>query len=68
MAGGKGTRLKPLTNIYPKPLIPIGEKTIVESIMDKFVSYDCHNFYLSVNYKADVIKIIFLLWLILIMN
>ena len=56
MAGGKGTRLKPLTNIYPKPLIPIGEKTIVESIMDKFVSYDCHNFYLSVNYKADAIK------------
>lgn len=56
MAGGKGTRLKPLTNIYPKPLIPIGEKTIVESIMDKFVSYGCRKFYLSVNYKADVIK------------
>lgn len=56
MAGGKGTRLKPLTNIYPKPLIPIGEKTIVESIMDKFVNYQCHNFYISVNYKADVIK------------
>lgn len=56
MAGGKGTRLKPLTNIYPKPLIPINEKTIVESIMDQFVSYGCHKFYLSVNYKADVIK------------
>lgn len=56
MAGGKGTRLKPLTNIYPKPLIPIGEKTIVESIMDHFVSYGCHKFYFSVNYKADVIK------------
>lgn len=56
MAGGKGTRLKPLTNIYPKPLIPIGEKTIVETIMDKFVSYECHDFYISVNYKAEVIK------------
>lgn len=56
MAGGKGTRLKPLTNIYPKPLIPIGEKTIVETIMDKFVSYQCHDFYISVNYKAEVIK------------
>lgn len=56
MAGGKGLRLKPLTNIYPKPLIPIGEKTIVESIMDHFVSYGCHKFYFSVNYKADVIK------------
>lgn len=56
MAGGKGTRLQPLTNIYPKPLIPIGEKTIIETIMDKFVSYQCNNFYISVNYKADVIR------------
>ncbi len=56
MAGGKGTRLQPLTNIYPKPLIPIGEKTIVEMIMDKFVSYQCTDFYISVNYKADVIR------------
>lgn len=56
MAGGKGTRLQPLTNIYPKPLIPIGEKTIIETIMDKFVSYKCSDFYLSVNYKADVIR------------
>lgn len=56
MAGGVGSRLAPLTNIYPKPLIPVGEKTIVESIMDKFVNYNCHDFYLSVNYKADTIK------------
>ncbi|MBQ8222613.1 MAG: nucleotidyltransferase family protein [Bacteroidales bacterium] len=56
MAGGKGTRLAPLTNVYPKPLIPVGEKTIVESIMDKFVSHGCHDFYMSVNYKADTIK------------
>lgn len=56
MAGGKGTRLKPLTNIYPKPLIPIGEKTVIETIMDKFLSYDCHDFYISVNYKAGMIK------------
>lgn len=56
MAGGKGSRLAPLTNIYPKPLIPIGEKTIVESIMDKFVAYNCHDFYMSVNYKAETIK------------
>ena len=56
MAGGKGTRLAPLTNVYPKPLIPIGEKTIVETIMDKFVAHNCHDFYMSVNYKADTIK------------
>jgi dTDP-glucose pyrophosphorylase len=56
MAGGKGTRLKPLTNVLPKPLIPIGEKTIVEEIMDKFVNVGCHDYYLSVNYKVDTIK------------
>lgn len=56
MAGGIGSRLAPITNIYPKPLIPIGEKTIVETIMDKFVKYNCHEFYMSVNYKADTIK------------
>lgn len=56
MAGGKGSRLAPLTNVYPKPLIPIGKKTIVETIMDKFVDHGCHDFYMSVNYKADTIK------------
>lgn len=56
MAGGKGTRLKPLTNIIPKPLIPIGDKTILEIIMDKFEAIGCSNFYMSVNYKADILK------------
>ena len=56
MAGGKGTRLKPLTNVLPKPLIPVGEKTILEIIMDQFESIGCHKFYLSVNYKADMMK------------
>lgn len=56
MAGGKGTRLKPLTNVIPKPLIPIGDKTILEDIMDSFVDYGCNKFYLTVNYRADIIK------------
>jgi len=56
MAGGKGTRLKPLTNVLPKPLIPIGEKTFLEEIMDRFVGCGCHDFYLSVNYKAEIIR------------
>jgi dTDP-glucose pyrophosphorylase len=56
MAGGRGTRLKPLTNIIPKPLIPISEKTIIEEIMDKFVQVGCHDYYLSVNYKVETIK------------
>ena len=56
MAGGKGTRLKPITNVVPKPLVPVGEKTILEVIMDQFENIGCHKFYMSVNYKADMMK------------
>ncbi len=56
MAGGKGTRLKPLTNVIPKPLIPIGEKTIIEEIMGQFEEIGCSKFYISVNYKVDMLK------------
>ena len=56
MAGGKGTRLRPLTNVLPKPLIPIGEQTMMEDIMDRFVECGCNNFYVSVNFKADFIR------------
>ena len=56
MAGGKGTRLKPLTNIIPKPMVPIGEKTILEEIMDRFEKIGCHKFYISVNYKSDLLQ------------
>ena len=56
MAGGMGTRLKPITNVIPKPLIPVGDKTILEVIMDQFEGIGCNKFYMSVNYKADMIK------------
>lgn len=56
MAGGKGTRLKPITNVIPKPLVPVGDKTILEVIMDQFESIGCKKFYMSVNYKADMMK------------
>lgn len=56
MAGGKGTRLKPITNVIPKPLVPVGDKTILEVIMDQFESIGCKKFYMSVNYKADMME------------
>lgn len=56
MAGGKGTRLRPLTNVLPKPLVPVGDKTILEVILDQFESIGCHKFYMSVNYKADMMQ------------
>ncbi len=56
IAGGLGARLKPLTNVLPKPLIPIGEKTMLEEIFDRFIVYGCNDFYVSINYKAELIK------------
>lgn len=56
MAGGKGTRLAPFTNVLPKPLIPIGEKTILELIIDGFHKYGVSDFYLTVNYRGEMIR------------
>lgn len=56
MAGGKGTRLDPFTRILPKPLIPIGDKSILEIIIEKFTEYGLTEFYVSVNHKAKIIK------------
>lgn len=56
MAGGMGTRLAPYTNVLPKPLIPIGEKTITEHIMDHFKKAGCNHFDMIINYKKHFIK------------
>jgi dTDP-glucose pyrophosphorylase len=56
MAGGQGTRLEPFTTILPKPLIPIGNKTIIELIIDKFLCHHIDHFYISINHKARIIK------------
>lgn len=56
MAGGKGTRLKPFSNILPKALFPLGDKTILEVILDKFKEAGCSRFMLSVNHKHEFIR------------
>ena len=56
MAGGKGSRLKPYTEILPKPLIPIGNRTITEHIIARFEEYQCNHFDMIVNYKKNFIK------------
>lgn len=58
-AGGKGTRLEPYTKILPKPLIPIGDKPIIEHIMERFIDYGCDKFHIIVNYKKELIKAYF---------
>lgn len=59
MAGGKGSRLYPYTNILPKPLIPIGEKTITEHIMERFEQVGCDRFHMIINYKKNLIRTFF---------
>ncbi|ASK78111.1 alcohol dehydrogenase [Paraphotobacterium marinum] len=56
MVGGLGTRLRPLTDKTPKPLLNVGDKPILEIIIKKFVDSGFQKFYLSVNYKAEMIK------------
>lgn len=56
MAGGKGTRMSPFTNILPKPLLPINDKTMVENILDNFYESGFKNFIFTLNYKAKVLR------------
>lgn len=59
MAGGKGTRMDPFTRVLPKPLIPIGDKTILEHIINEFKIYGINNFIFTLNFKGDMIKAYF---------
>ena len=56
MAGGKGSRLKPLTDNCPKPLLKVGGQPILETIIQRLNSHGLSNIYLSVNYKKQMIK------------
>jgi len=56
MVGGLGTRLRPLTDDTPKPLLKVGGKPILETIIENFKKYGFVNFVLCINYKAEMIK------------
>lgn len=60
MAGGKGTRLDPFTKILPKPLIPVRDKPVVETIMDGFYNNGFTDFIISLGYKADIVRLFIL--------
>lgn len=56
MAGGRGLRLHPLTLKTPKPLLKVGSKPILRTIVDSFVAQGFHNIWLALNYKAELIR------------
>jgi dTDP-glucose pyrophosphorylase len=56
MAGGLGSRLRPLTNECPKPMLKVGGKPLLETILENFIEHGFSHFYIAVNYMAEVIK------------
>jgi NDP-sugar pyrophosphorylase family protein len=55
LAGGKGTRLKPYTTVFPKPLMPIGDKPILEIVVKQLKSYGFDEIIMAVGHLAELI-------------
>ena len=56
MAGGFGTRLRPLTDTCPKPLLKVGGKPILETILESFIAVGFYDFYISTHFLPDMIR------------
>ena len=56
MAGGFGTRLQPLTDHCPKPMLRVGEKPMLEHLINQFISHGFHDFFISTHYLPEVIR------------
>jgi CBS domain-containing protein len=63
MAGGKGERLKPMTDFIPKPLLKIGDKPIIEYNVDRLIQNGVDSFHISINYLGSMIKDYFKMFL-----
>ncbi len=59
LAGGKGVRLRPLTYTIPKPLLPVGEKPILEEIIERLKGFGVREFIIAVGYRAELIETYF---------
>ena len=56
MAGGLGSRLSPLTDDIPKPMLKVGDHPILETIIRTCKAEGFHRFFIAVNYKSEIIK------------
>jgi NDP-sugar pyrophosphorylase family protein len=56
LSGGLGTRLKPFTEAIPKPLLPIGDKAVLEIQIERLKKYGFEHIYLATNYKSNYIE------------
>jgi NDP-sugar pyrophosphorylase family protein len=59
LAGGKGVRLRPLTYTIPKPLLPVGEKPILEEIIERLKAAGLRDYVIAVGYRAELIETYF---------
>jgi dTDP-glucose pyrophosphorylase len=59
MAGGKGTRLEPFTRVLPKPLIPVGDKPVIDHIIDRFRACGISEFYLTIHHMSKIMRAYF---------
>lgn len=59
MAGGSGTRLEPFTKVLPKPLIPVGEKPVIDHIIQRFRAYGLKEFFMTIHHKSRIIRAYF---------
>jgi NDP-sugar pyrophosphorylase family protein len=56
LAGGLGTRLKPFTQVIPKPLLPVGESSVLEIQILGLAKSDIRNIYIATNYMSDFVQ------------
>ena len=56
LAGGFGTRLSEYTDTIPKPMVPIGNKPMIEHIMEIYSGYGHKDFYIALGYKGEIIE------------
>ena len=59
MAGGRGTRLEPFTRVLPKPLIPVGDKPVIDHIIDRFRAFGVSEFYLTIHHMSKILRAYF---------